>query len=76
MDLYSKCVLTVIALVLSVIVLQNSGIIPISHTAGTVQTAAITKVIICNAAGTHCGYGALDDYALKVLDDHKDSWRN
>jgi hypothetical protein len=43
MDMYSKCVLTVIALALSVIALQGAGVVP----AWAQQQQQPMKVIIC-----------------------------
>ena len=48
MDRYSKIVLTVIAVALTVLVAQNGGILP-ANAQSTVQ-----KVAICNPAGTEC----------------------
>ncbi len=50
MDRYTKVILTVIAVALSIIAIQNTGVIP-----AIAQTNVIpARVAICNVSGSQC----------------------
>lgn len=53
MDSYTKFILTIIAMALSLIAFPNMGAIP-----AVAQNDAPAHVTICNANGSKCGFGA------------------
>ena len=57
-DVYTKSVLTVIAVALCAIAFQNVKVVSVA------EAAAVTKFTICNAYGTACG----DDYIQYVME--------
>ncbi len=50
MDRYTKVALTVIAIALSMVAVQNTGMIPALAQAGAIPT----RVAICNINGSQC----------------------
>ena len=60
-DTYSKIMLTIIAVALSINAFQNLNVVNPAHAAGGVQ-----KVAICNAGGDKCARIAQNNFRVSV----------